>query len=371
MIGSRYLKSQIELRSRRSATAGTSQKPDQKVLVIGGAGYIGTFVIEYLLNSGRQVRVLDCLVYGSDALVPFDGHPNFELMQGDCRNIQDVVKAFRGVSQVIHLAAIVGDPACEQDRQTALEINYAATRMIALIARANSVERLIFASSCSVYGSSDVEVDESSKVNPISLYAQTKVDSERALIESTSDSFHPVILRFATVFGLSRRPRFDLVVNLLSARAHGEGLITIFNGHQWRPFIHVKDLARSIVVALDAPRQVVSGQIFNVGDARLNYTLNNVAERIKQYFPSTKVEEVENSDLRNYRVSFQKVQSLLRFKCQLSLDDGIVELKEAFAAGIIPDYRDVKYHNQRYLQNEGSPAHKNDLDVRVMAAFSS
>src|SRR5262249_41246420 len=199
---------------------------------------------------------------------PVRNHPNFELIVGDCRNIQDVVKSVQGVDSVIHLAAIVGDPACEQDRASALEINYAATRMLVEVAKGHGVRRMLFASSCSVYGSTEIEMTEDAVVAPISLYGQTKVDSERALLDAASDRFHPTILRFATVFGLGYRPRFDLVVNLLTAKARQEHVITVYNGEQWRPFIHVRDLVDAVVRVMEAPTHLVGGEIFNVGDSR-------------------------------------------------------------------------------------------------------
>ena len=143
----------------------------------------------------------------------------------------------RGVESIVDLAAIVGDPACNQDRDTTLEVNYAATRMLIEIAKGHGICRLLFASSCSVYGATEALMDENAEVQPISLYGQTKVDSERALLEAQTDSFHPIILRYATVFGLGYRPRFDLVVNLLTAKARQEGVITVYNGRQWRPFV--------------------------------------------------------------------------------------------------------------------------------------
>lgn len=340
------------------------------ILVVGGAGYIGSLLVERLLRKGYKVRVLDSLVYGGEPLRAVRDNPSFELMAGDCRNIQDVVKAVRGVDSIVQLAAIVGDPACEQDRTSALEINYAATRMLIEIAKGHGVSRLIFASSCSVYGATEVEVDEQSPVSPVSFYGRTKVDSERALIESGTDAFHPTILRFATVFGLSHRPRFDLVVNLLSAKAAQEGVITIYNGCQWRPFIHVRDLVEAVVLVLESPTRLVGGQVLNVGDSRLNYTLSDVAEVIGEVFPATRVEYVDNSDRRNYRVSFRKIEEDLGFHASCSLRDGVEELKKAFETGLIVDHTDLRYHNQRFLLAAGSPGHKSDVDAQVMAAFS-
>jgi nucleoside-diphosphate-sugar epimerase len=341
-----------------------------KVLVVGGAGYIGSLLVRRLLEQGRKVRVLDSLVYGDAPLQGVLRHPNFELIVGDCRNIRDVVASMEGAGAIIHLAAIVGDPACEQDRKTALEINYAATRMLIEIAKGRGVKRFLFASSCSVYGITDIEADENTAVHPISVYAQTKVDSETALLQSRSETFSPTIVRLATVFGLSDRPRFDLVVNLLSAKACQEGVITIYNGRQWRPFVHVSDVVEALVRILDAPAGLVSGEIFNVGDSRLNHNLEELAEKIRAVFPDTRVERVENSDHRDYRVCFDKIRNRLSFRARHTLDDGIREIKKAFEERLILDYRDIHYHNQRFLQTAGSPANKDGLDAQVMAAFS-
>jgi nucleoside-diphosphate-sugar epimerase len=340
------------------------------VLIIGGAGYIGSALVRKLLAAGRKVRVMDSLVYGDEAIRDLIGHPNFTLQIGDCRRIHDLVAAVKGVDQIVHLAAIVGDPACEVEPQTSLEINYLATRMLIEVAKGSGIRHFVFASSCSVYGATDFLVDETSKVGPISLYGQTKVDSEKVLLEAKSDTFHPVILRLSTVFGLSSRPRFDLVVNLLTAKAHREGLITIFNGTQWRPFIHVQDVAEGMIQILNAPLEVVSGEIYNLGDERMNFTLAQVGEKILAEHPDTRVEEIENSDRRNYRVSFGKIRNQVGFRCSMTLDDGIREIWKAFEEKQIVDYTDPRYYNQKFLKLTGVPAFKDQLDSNVIGAFA-
>jgi len=202
------------------------------------------------------------------------------------------------------------------------------------------------------------------------LYAQTKLDSEQALLEARSAIFHPTVLRFATVFGHSFRPRFDLVVNLLAAKAFQEGIITIFNRQQWRPFVHVRDVAAGIVRVLEAPTHAVSGEIFNLGDSRLNYTLSGLAGEIRGVFPKTRIAHVENTDLRNYCVSFDKIRNRLGFECGIGLHAGLQELKLAFENGVVTDYTAAQYNNQRFLQNVGAPAQARALDARVMAAFA-
>jgi nucleoside-diphosphate-sugar epimerase len=211
---------------------------------------------------------------------------------------------------------------------------------------------------------------ETSPLNPISLYAHTKVDSERALLTARTPDFHPVVLRLATVFGYSPRPRFDLVVNLLAAKAHRDETITIYNGDQWRPFIHVRDAARGFAAVLDAPSQAVSGEIFNLGDSSMNFTLGQVAELIRKVYPATRVQHVENPDRRNYRVSFDKIRSSLGFRCAVTLDQGIREWKRMLDRGLVRDYTDVQYDNQRFLKAAGSPRALSELDIRIMAAFA-
>jgi nucleoside-diphosphate-sugar epimerase len=241
--------------------------------------------------------------------------------------------------------------------------------MLLEIAKGCGVRRFVFASSCSVYGATDEFVDEHSQTRPVSLYAETKVDSEKALLEARSEHLHSTILRFATVFGHSPRPRFDLVVNLLVAKAHKEGRITIFNGRQWRPFIHVEDVARGIIAALDAPLEAISGQIFNVGDSRLNYTLTEIGETIRAFFPDARIESSDTNDRRNYRVSFEKIRGKLGFECTMTLEDGVREMKVALERKNGLDHASPLYHNQRYLQELGV-IQKGALDARVMAAFA-
>src|SRR5580700_1434662 len=201
----------------------------RQVLVLGGGGYLGSVVVARLLQGGYRVRVLDSFLFGEGALDGVRAHAGCELVRGDVRDIGAVVKAMRGCDAVVHLAAIVGDPACDDNKQLAMEVNRAATRMLSDVARGCGVRRFVFASSCGVYGASDFCLDETSAVNPLSVYAQTKVDSENILLAATcrgvdpvaagAGGFAPTILRLGTLFGLSPRMRFDLVVNLFVARA--------------------------------------------------------------------------------------------------------------------------------------------------------
>ena len=320
------------------------------VLVAGGAGYIGSLLAERLLLEGYGVRVLDNLLYGEESLQTFTNHPGFELIVGDCRNTQDVVRAMHGIKAVIHLAAIVGDGACDHDYRLAVTTNYVGTRTVAEVAKACGVTRFLFASSCSVYGRSDRELDEEAAVLPISLYARTKAASERHLLRSQGANFHPSILRFATAFGIGYRRRFDLVVNALTAKSQKHETITIYNAHRWRPFLHVRDLVEAVVRVMKAPVRLMSGEIFNVGDARLNHTFAELASTIQGVFPELRIEYVDNSDRRDYRIKCDKLLTRTGFQASYSLRDGVEEIKRALDKGEVADYADVRYHNERCLK---------------------
>ncbi|MBM3226061.1 MAG: NAD-dependent epimerase/dehydratase family protein, partial [Candidatus Tectomicrobia bacterium] len=226
-------------------------RPVHRVLVIGGGGYIGSALLPKLLDAGYHVRLLDMLLYSTEPIQEIITHPNLEVMDADFRQVDKVVEAMHEVDAVIHLGAIVGDPACALDENLTIEINLMATRMIAEVAKGSRVNRFIFASTCSVYGASDELLDEHSALHPVSLYARSKIASEQVLKKLASPDFSPVILRFGTIYGFSGRTRFDLVINLLAAKAVVEGSITVFGGDQWRPFVHVDDAALAVLKALE------------------------------------------------------------------------------------------------------------------------
>lgn len=319
------------------------------VVVVGGAGYIGSHAVDLLLQAGHKVRVLDRLMYGHNSLEPFISHPNFELVEGDATDVARLSQALRNASAVIHLAGLVGDPACAVDPEFTRHTNIIATRMAKDVAQGLGIHRFIFASSCSVYGVSDKEVREGDELNPVSLYAQTKIDSERELLHNVRDDFFVTVLRFATVFGHSFRPRFDLVANLFTAQAMVNGEITVIGPNQWRPFVHVRDLARAIVAVLHADPRVVQSQVFNVGDSRLNLTVGQLGELVRDvvsaYRPVTVSSTDNPQDRRNYAVSFDKIRTVLGFQAQTLMEGGVREMAEHFARGDYQDFRDPIYSN--------------------------
>lgn len=322
----------------------------QGVLVIGGAGYIGSTLVRQLLERNYRVRVLDSLLYGDGGIQELLGHADFELIKGDSRDVESVVRSYRDIGAVIHLGAIVGDAACALEPSRTVEINLAATKMIADVCKGYGVSRFLFASTCSVYGASDYLLDEESRTNPISLYASTKLDSEGIILDAASPGFHPTILRLATAFGASYRLRFDLVVNLLSIKALMEKRIALHGGSQWRPFIHVHDIARCFILAMESQPELVSKQIFNAGSDDLNFTITQLGNRICEYVPGVKIDTMPETDKRNYRVSFAKVRERLGFICEKSIEDAVIEFKHLCEAGLIEDYRDSQYSNHDFLK---------------------
>ena len=327
----------------------------RNVTVVGGAGYIGSVLTRDLLNAQYNVTVLDSLMYGDASLRDLYSFSGFDLIEGDIRNVEAVVRALRYADAVVHLGGLVGDPACALDEQLTLDINLHATRMVAEVARGFGVGRFIFASSCSVYGASDEFLDERSALNPVSLYARTKVDSGDILLSLAADKFSPTLLRFGTVFGMSPRPRFDLVVNLLTAQAVVDGQIAIHGGNQWRPFVHVADVSRAIVSCLEAETDLVNCEVFNVGSDEENYTLAQIAEEIERLVPGVKVEYLDaSSDPRNYRVSFVKLREKLGYEKRFSVADGVREIRTAIDSGAIADYEERTFNNLRWLAEEGA-----------------
>jgi nucleoside-diphosphate-sugar epimerase len=308
-----------------------------------------------LLSRGYSVRVLDALLYGRESLADLLDDPRFELLEGDSRDVSSVFRALLDVDEVVHLGELVGDPACALDEELTLEINLAATRMVAEAAQGYGVKRFAYASSCSVYGAGDEILSERSALKPVSLYAQAKIGSEQALLALNGSDFHPVILRFATVYGLSPRPRFDLVINLLTAKAVCDGEITIFGGDQWRPFVHVADVARAIILCLEAPLVSVKGRVFNVGSDEQNYTIAQVGGLIHRLIPDARLTNQKGDvDRRDYRVSFTKIRRELGFEPLHAVEDGVREIEAAIRSGRIRDYRDRRHSNYKTLSDPGN-----------------
>lgn len=335
---------------RRFLGSTSADSTIRNVLVLGGAGYIGSALLPKLLSKGYHVRLLDLLIFGTESIADLINHPHLEIIQADFRQVDKVVAAVRDMDAVIHLGAIVGDPACVLDEELTIEVNLMATRMIAEVAKGNGINRFIFASTCSVYGASDQVLDEHSTLNPVSLYARSKLASEKVLLKMADDRFAPVVLRFGTVYGLSGRTRFDLVVNLLAAKAVLDSQITVLSGEQWRPFVHVDDAALAVFKVLEAPQVSVRNQIFNVGSDDQNYTIQQVGEIIHRMVPTAALVNMgSDTDRRNYRVNFYTIRNILGYEPQWTLEQGVQQVIGAIKAGKVKDYRDAIYSNVKFL----------------------
>lgn len=323
----------------------------RRVLVMGGAGYIGSHLVRMLLQRGYAVRILDRFDYGRSGIAGLE-NPALEVVPGDICSSRDVGRALRGVDGVIALAAIVGDPACNLDPEETVNLNYTATKILVEACNFYGVRRLVFASSCSVYGASDQGLlTEQSRLNPVSLYARTRVLSE-SIVFDRAGAVEPVVLRLSTVFGLSPRMRFDLVVNTLTVRAIVDGKISIFGGNQWRPNVHCRDAARAFLAAFEAPAAAVAGEVFNVGGEALNHRIAELGAMVAQAVGDVQVlQQQEAADPRDYRVSFEKIRRVLQFEPEVTVAAGIREVADAIRADPrLRDYQNPTYHNVQALK---------------------
>jgi nucleoside-diphosphate-sugar epimerase len=322
-----------------------------KILVTGGAGYVGSTLVPLLLAEGHQVRVLDSLLHGGESLLGVWSHPGFEFVRGDICDPTAMQAALSGIDAVVHLAAIVGDPACARTPDVARRVNLDSS--LALIAESQKagVSRFIFASTCSNYGKmSDPSkyVDEESDLSPVSLYAETKVAVEKALLKSVDHDrgWSPTPLRFATVFGVSTRMRFDLTVNEFTMEMLTKKHLVVFGEQFWRPYIHVRDAARGIKLILDSPVEKVSGIVFNVGSTDQNLQKQQLVDMIRPYATDAVVEFVHKTeDPRDYRVSFARITEKLGFKTTRTVADGIEEVVYLVRNNIIQNFGDERFRN--------------------------
>jgi nucleoside-diphosphate-sugar epimerase len=323
------------------------QKDGTTILVTGGAGYIGTVLVDRLLKSGYKVIVLDNLMFGVDPLKKFLQNPNPKLaiIIGDIQHEDDVNRALDDVDTVIHLAAIVGDPACAADTDLAVNVNFNATVRLADMCKKRKIRRFVFASTCSVYGVGKDEVlTEDSEVNPVSLYAETRLYGERGILSLADRNFSPVLLRLGTMFGLSPRMRFDIIVNYLTQKALKDKKISIFGGDQWRPLLHITDAAKAFQLVMESPIEKVDRQIFNVGIANLK--IKDIGKVVQNCLPKTNMEIVEKiGDKRSYNVSFEKIEQILNYKAEINLERGIKEISDSIKNGVIKDPSEKKYYN--------------------------
>ncbi|OSM03992.1 NAD-dependent epimerase/dehydratase family protein [Magnetofaba australis] len=325
----------------------------ETILVTGGAGYVGSILVRRLLERDIRVVCIDNLMFGGEALLDVWGHPNLRFVRGDIRDEQLMQSIFNEESfhAVIHLAAIVGDPACAREPEVTRSINWDASVNLLNLTRAHKVRRFIFASTCSNYGKMadpDGYVVEDSTLAPVSLYAELKVAFEKLLLHEIEKSpeFVPTSLRFATVYGLSHRMRFDLTVNEFTKElALGKELV-VFGEQFWRPYCHVADFSNAMLAVLDAPEEKVAYDVFNVGDTSENYTKGMLITELLKVYPDANIKRVEKKeDPRDYRVRFEKIENTLGFKISRTVPEGIREIHDVVTLGIIPEPENQKYYN--------------------------
>ena len=320
-----------------------------KILVTGGAGYIGSVLVRQLLEKGYYVRVIDSLKWGGESLFGVMNHKNFELIKGDIRNSSDVKIALKGIDSVVHLAAIVGDPACSKFSEEAKETNWNASVNLFEESEIAEVERFIFASTCSNYGKmkdSNSYVKEESELNPVSLYAELKVKFENYLLHKQKDSkVCSTALRFSTVYGFSPRIRFDLTVNEFTRNMVLEKFQEIWGEQFWRPYAHVDDLCSATVLVLKSQKEKVKSQVFGVGDTSENYQKGMIIREINKLVDGEIKYVAKNEDPRDYRVDFSKIKNELGFSISKTVPDGIKEIKKILESEIIDDPFSSKFKN--------------------------
>lgn len=319
------------------------------VLVTGGAGYVGAPLCRLLASSGHRVRAMDSILHRQEDVVEELQAADVELIRADIRDADARRRAVSGVWAIIHLAAIVGDPACARDPELAREVNVEATRALLEDASMARVERVVFASTCSNYGrvtDPTVPIAENGVLAPVSLYAEQKVGIERMLLAGDHRPFAATCLRLATVYGVAPRMRFDLTVNEFTRDLWAGRELEVFGEQFWRPYVHVRDAGRGVATVLRAPVKLVDGEVFNVGRSGENYRKLDLVEEIRRHTSSGTVSFVpRDEDPRDYKVSFDKVRERLGFETEMTVPDGIAELLDALSNGRFPDPFASRYRN--------------------------
>jgi nucleoside-diphosphate-sugar epimerase len=321
----------------------------EAVLVTGGAGYVGVGVVQELLDAGRDVRVFDALIHGQRDVVERLRDLGAEVREGDVRDESARRQALDGVGALVHLAAIVGDPACARDPELSNAVNVEASRALAGEARDAGVRHMVFASTCSNYGrmaDPTIPIDESGVLAPVSLYAEQKVAVEKMLLSGQTAPMAGTCLRLATVYGVAPRMRFDLTVNEFTRDLWADRDLEVFGEQFWRPYVHVRDAARAIRMVLEAGPERTSGEVFNVGHSDENYRKLDLVQIITGQLDRGRVSYVKrNEDPRDYKVAFTKVRDALGFEPRMRVPDGVREVVGALDAGVFEDPWSPQHRN--------------------------
>jgi nucleoside-diphosphate-sugar epimerase len=320
-----------------------------RVTITGGAGYIGALLVAELTSVGADLTVLDSLLHGQHHVATALTGLGARFMNGDIRDPADREEALAGADAVVHLAAIVGDPDCKRDPELAHEVNVEGTRAVVEDAHRLGAGRFVFASTCSNYGRMAdpmVAIDEDGVLAPVSLYAEQKVAIEKQLLSLDAPDLAATCLRFATVYGAAPRMRFDLTVNEFTRDLWADRELEVFGEQFWRPYVHVADAARGVRTVLEAPREKVAGNVFNVGHSDENYRKLDLVELITGKLGRGEVSFVRrDEDPRDYKVSFEKVRRELGFKPQMTVADGVDEVIEGLEEERFGDPFDAQHSN--------------------------
>jgi nucleoside-diphosphate-sugar epimerase len=323
----------------------------KKVLVTGGAGYVGAVLVPKLLSKGYEVKVIDLYIYGEDVLDSVKDHPHLAQVKGDIRSRQLLETEIKGYDTVIHLACISNDPSYELDPDLGKSINYDAFVNLVDISKKSDVTRFIYASSSSVYGiKDDQEVTEDLPLEPLTDYSKYKALCEKVLMDAATDDFIATVIRPSTVCGYSPRLRLDLTVNILTNHAINKGEITVFGGEQKRPNLHIEDMTDLYLFLLEQPMQKIHKKIYNVGYE--NYKVSEIAQKVKDTLGGDiPIVTIPSDDNRSYHVSSQKIKAELGFQAKYGIEEAICDLKKAFNEGKIPEpMAGVRYSNIKMMQ---------------------
>ncbi len=324
-------------------------KSKNKILIIGGGGYVGSMLVPYLIEKGYFVSVIDLFIYGEDTI---DDHKNYKKIKGDIRDYKFLKKHIKNYDAIIHLACISNDPSFELNPSLGKSINFDSFEPIVNLSKKNNVKKFIFASSSSVYGVKEKNnVTEKESTHPITDYSKFKLMCENILLSYKSENFCPLIIRPATVCGYSRRQRLDLIVNILTNFAFHKKVINVFGGDQLRPNIHIKDMIRVYEFFLKEDMDKISGDIINAGIE--NNSVNELAEIVKKNIDNKiEIKKVPTDDNRSYHISSEKLINNYNFKFNFSISDAVNDLKNAFNSGKLKNtFDDDKFFNVKLMQN--------------------
>jgi len=329
-----------------------------RILVTGGAGYLGSSLVPILIERGHNVRVFDRFCFGEEPLRHVVSSQQCEVVHGDVRRLDAHPGLLDGIETIIHLAGLANDPSCDLDPEMAFDVNVEGTRHLVCAAIRTGGRRFVLASSCSVYGKGVFDlVDEQSPPNPVSVYAETKRAAEEVLAALCGDAFEMVVARPATLFGWSPRMRFDLAINQMAATAVRQGRITVRGGGaQWRPFIHVCDAARAFALLVEAPSDTVCGQIFNIGCDAGNFVIRDLAEHVGGILGNVPVETArDDEDRRSYRVQFGKFQKAFTFEPEYTVRAGALEIEEKLRDAALDPFDEVYFNLRRMKRLLATP----------------